>query len=241
MPPSACIAHALRPRFASTSPPPLPPSPSSPPTPPAASSLAQALAATALKLPESLGVPAPPPKSLKATQEQIESWMKAVSTPPLVRFEQSFGRAKKKHVPIVRVQHVDAFGRAEGTGRRKTSVAQVWIKRAADSEMSSVTVNKRPLGEYFSYNVLRMAHVVDVLACVGSLDKFDVVCSVKGGGHGGQAGAIRLGLARALEATDPGLRAQLKAAGMLTRDARQVERKKPGKKKARKSFTFVKR
>ena len=144
---------------------------------------------------------------------------------------------------------VDAAGRAYGTGRRKSSVSRVWVSPApAGGEEGGegvapakrIVVNSVPLAEYFPSLHHRM-HVLEPFRLLDNLGEFSVRATVKGGGHTGQAGALRLGIARALEIIDPELRAPLKAAGMMKRDPRMVERKKAGRKKARKSFTWVKR
>ena len=130
---------------------------------------------------------------------------------------------------------IDEKGRSYGTGRRKTSVARVWIKEGT----GSIKVNDRRFVDYFQ--PLQRFDIVDVFTASGTAGKFDVWCTVKGGGVTGQAGAVRLGIARALEQISPDLRPSLSAAAMLTRDPRRVERKKPGQKKARKKVQWVKR
>ncbi|MBQ0720491.1 MAG: 30S ribosomal protein S9 [Gammaproteobacteria bacterium] len=123
-----------------------------------------------------------------------------------------------------------------GTGRRKTSAARVFIT----SGSGSVTVNDRTLEQYFGREVARMI-VRQPLELVEAVGKFDMKITVSGGGSFGQAGAIRHGLSRALLAYDETLRAPLRKAGFLTRDARAVERKKVGLHKARKRPQFSKR
>ena len=123
-----------------------------------------------------------------------------------------------------------------GTGRRKTSTARVYLK----SGSGEITVNKRPLDQYFGREVARMI-VRQPLELAELTDKFDINVSVKGGGGFGQAGAIRHGITRALIEYDEGLRAPLRKAGFVTRDAREVERKKVGLRKARKRPQFSKR
>ena len=130
----------------------------------------------------------------------------------------------------------DPLGGAYATGRRKEAVARVWVKPGA----GRVTVNGRDIENYFARPVLRMM-VNQPFAVAGRVQHFDVVCTVKGGGLSGQAGAVRHGISRALCAYDPNLRAVLKSGGFLTRDDRKVERKKYGLAKARKSFQFSKR
>jgi small subunit ribosomal protein S9 len=123
-----------------------------------------------------------------------------------------------------------------GTGRRKTSAARVFLK----SGNGSITVNDRALDSYFGREVARMI-VRQPFEVVDLLEKFDANISVSGGGSFGQAGAIRHGIARALVQYDETLRPSLRKAGFLTRDARQVERKKIGLHKARKRPQFSKR
>ena len=123
-----------------------------------------------------------------------------------------------------------------GTGRRKTSAARVFLK----SGKGEIHVNNLSLDKYFGREVARMI-VRQPFDVVDLTDKFDVKISVTGGGNFGQAGAIRHGIARALVEYDEGLRSPLRKAGFLTRDARQVERKKVGLHKARKRPQFSKR
>ena len=123
-----------------------------------------------------------------------------------------------------------------GTGRRKTSTARVFIKNGG----GSITVNKRPLDQYFGREVARMI-VRQPLELVELNDKFDINVTVEGGGSFGQAGAIRHGITRALLEYDESLRGTFRGAGFVTRDAREVERKKVGLRKARKRPQFSKR
>ena len=122
------------------------------------------------------------------------------------------------------------------TGRRKTSSARVYLKKGK----GNISVNDRQLDEYFGRKVAQML-VLQPLELVQLVDKIDIDIKVKGGGSFGQAGAIRHGISRALTQYDEELRPQLKKAGLLTRDSRRVERKKPGLVKARKSKQFSKR
>ena len=123
-----------------------------------------------------------------------------------------------------------------GTGRRKNAIAKVWLVPGN----GNVTINKRELGEYFGKKTLEMI-VRQPLVLTSSLDKYDVVASVFGGGTTGQAGAVRHGIARALAKADQDLRPTLKQAGFITRDPRMKERRKYGLKKARKASQFSKR
>ena len=122
------------------------------------------------------------------------------------------------------------------TGRRKTSSARVYLKKGK----GNISVNDRKLDEYFGRKVAQML-VLQPLELVELVDKLDLDIKVKGGGSFGQAGAIRHGISRALTQYDEELRPQLKKAGLLTRDSRRVERKKPGQPGARRKFQFSKR
>ena len=123
-----------------------------------------------------------------------------------------------------------------GTGRRKKSIARVYLVPGT----GKITVNKRDIDEYFGLETLKLI-VRQPLAATQTADKFDVLVNVHGGGTTGQAGAIRHGIARALLQYDESLRPALKKAGFLTRDPRMKERKKPGLKKARRAPQFSKR
>jgi small subunit ribosomal protein S9 len=137
---------------------------------------------------------------------------------------------------VVAEPKIDELGRSYATGRRKDAVARVWIKPGS----GKVTVNGRDQEIYFARPTLRMVFN-QPFEVAGRKDAFDVIATVKGGGLSGQAGAVRHGITRALINYEPALRGALKAAGFVTRDARIVERKKPGKAKARRSFQFSKR
>src|SRR6056297_2433151 len=130
----------------------------------------------------------------------------------------------------------DELGRSYATGRRKDAAARVWIKPGS----GKVSVNGKEMGKYFARPVLQMI-LRQPFTVAGVEDQFDVMATVKGGGLSGQAGAVKHGISKALQLFDPSLRAPLKAAGFLTRDSRVVERKKFGRRKARRSFQFSKR
>lgn len=130
----------------------------------------------------------------------------------------------------------DELGRSYATGKRKDAVARVWIKPGS----GKVSVNGKDMPEYFARPVLQMV-LRQPFEVAGVEGQFDVMATVKGGGLSGQAGAVKHGISIALQNYDPSLRAALKAAGFLTRDSRVVERKKYGKRKARRSFQFSKR
>jgi len=123
-----------------------------------------------------------------------------------------------------------------GTGRRKKSIARVRLIEGT----GTITVNNKPLDEYFGTDVLKVI-VKQPLVATNTLDKYDVICKVTGGGFTGQAGAVRHGIARALNEANSEYRPTLKQAGFLTRDPRMKERKKYGLKKARKAPQFSKR
>ena len=123
-----------------------------------------------------------------------------------------------------------------GTGRRKTSVARVWIK----SGKGEITINKKQLSEYFPRESWQL-QVQEPLVVTENVGNFDVFVNVAGGGLTGQAGAVRHGLARALLKSNDSLRKKLKVAGLLKRDPRMVESKKYGKRKARRGQQFSKR
>jgi small subunit ribosomal protein S9 len=136
----------------------------------------------------------------------------------------------------VHVKKVDAQGRAYATGKRKNAVARVWIKPGS----GKIVVNDRAVEVYFARPVLRLV-LGQPLQVAGRVDQYDIVVTVAGGGLSGQAGAVRHGISKALTYYEPELRTPLKREGFLTRDSRVVERKKYGRKKARRSFQFSKR
>ena len=130
----------------------------------------------------------------------------------------------------------DDLGRSYATGKRKDAVARVWLKPGS----GRVSVNGKDQDAYFARPVLRLI-LRQPMQIAGVEGQFDVVATVKGGGLTGQAGAVKHGISKALQLYEPSLRGALKAAGFLTRDSRVVERKKYGKRKARRSFQFSKR
>ncbi len=137
---------------------------------------------------------------------------------------------------VLREPKIDELGRSYATGKRKNSIARVWIKPGS----GKITVNGRDQEVYFARPVLRLI-IRQPFEVAERVDQYDVIATVKGGGLSGQAGAVKHGISKALNLYEPALRAPLKAAGFLTRDSRVVERKKYGKAKARKSFQFSKR
>lgn len=138
--------------------------------------------------------------------------------------------------PPVRVSEIDARGRAYGRGSRKSAQARVWVQPGE----GEITVNRKDFVSYFPRESDR-EHILGPFVASQTCGKFDVTAVAKGGGLTGQAGAIRLGLARALEKYNPDYRPAMKRQGFMTRDSRMVERKKVGKVKARKSPQWVRR
>jgi len=138
----------------------------------------------------------------------------------------------KKHAAPVK----DHLGRSYGTGKRKDAVARVWVK----SGKGNITVNNKQFDKYF-FRPSSKAIVLQPLMQTKAYGMVDIVCTVKGSGLSGQAGAIRHGISNALTLFDPTLRSVLRTQGFLTCDDRVVERKKYGHKKARRSFQFCKR
>ena len=136
----------------------------------------------------------------------------------------------------LREQEIDAQGRAYATGRRKDAVARVWLMPGT----GKITINGRDQETYFARPTLRLV-INQPFGVADRGGQYDVVCTVKGGGLSGQAGAVKHGISQALTRYEPTLRAPVKAAGFLTRDSRAVERKKYGRAKARRSFQFSKR
>ena len=131
---------------------------------------------------------------------------------------------------------IDEHGRSYATGKRKDAVARVWIKPGS----GKIEVNGRDVETYFARPVLRMI-LAQPFEAAERKNQYDVKCTVKGGGLSGQAGAVRHGISKALTLYEPSLRPALKSGGFLTRDSRVVERKKYGRRKARRSFQFSKR
>ena len=132
--------------------------------------------------------------------------------------------------------NIDSKGRSYATGKRKNSIARVWLKKGD----GKISINGKSIDKYFSRPVLKMIvnQPIEVIQSIGS---FDVTATVKGGGLSGQAGALRHGISKALSLYDIGFRPALKKIGFITRDPRVVERKKSGLAKARRSYQFSKR
>jgi len=140
------------------------------------------------------------------------------------------------HEAVARERKVDNLGRAYATGKRKNAIARVWVKPGK----GKITINGKDSDAYFARPVLRMM-IAQPFKITEREGEFDVFVTVVGSGLSGQAGAVRHGISKALSDYEPALRPALKHAGFMTRDSRVVERKKYGKKKARRSFQFSKR
>ena len=139
-------------------------------------------------------------------------------------------------VEMPREPRIDKQGRAYATGKRKNAIARVWLKPGN----GKLNVNGKEGEIYFARSVLRMM-IAQPLVASNRAGQFDVICTVVGGGLSGQAGAVRHGISKALTYYEPALRPTLKKEGFLTRDSRVVERKKFGRRKARRRFQFSKR
>ena len=131
---------------------------------------------------------------------------------------------------------LDNKQRAYATGKRKNSIARVWVKRGN----GTISINGKSLDKYFARPVLQMI-VNQPLNIIDSESGYEIMATVKGGGLSGQAGAVRHGISKALSLYDPSFRSALKKVGFITRDSRVVERKKSGLAKARRSYQFSKR
>ena len=183
------------------------------------------------------------------------AWTRCLSTDANAVKNVSSNDENLQNMPKLKEQQIDELGRSYGTGRRKSAVARVWIWEGS----GQITVNGKSFIHYFQ--PLQRYHILESFLSSQTHGLFNVWCTVKGdhllfhtvcyllihslhfsgGGMSGQAGAVRLGISRAMELYEPTLRPQLREDGMLTRDRRRVERKKPGQKKARKKFQWVKR
>ena len=158
------------------------------------------------------------------------------NTEEIKSFEDLSKTEKNENDMILPEKEVDDFGRSYATGKRKDAVARVWLKQGS----GDITINGKSSDDYFARPVLRML-INQPLVASERKEQFDVVCSVTGGGLSGQAGAVRHGISKALVLFEPELKKVLKSGGFLTRDSRVVERKKYGRRKARRSFQFSKR
>lgn len=145
------------------------------------------------------------------------------------------GANEPEPMPL-RAPEIDANGRSYATGKRKNAIARVWLKPGS----GRIMVNGRDQTEYFARPTLRLI-INQPFLVADRVDAYDVYATVSGGGLSGQAGAVKHGIAQALQKYEPVLRSAVKSAGFLTRDARVVERKKYGRAKARRSFQFSKR
>ena len=158
------------------------------------------------------------------------------NTEEIKSFEDLSKTEKNENDMILPEKEVDDFGRSYATGKRKDAVARVWLKQGP----GNITINGKSSDDYFARPVLRML-INQPLIASERKEQFDGVCSVTGGGLSGQAGAVRHGISKALVLFEPELKKVLKSGGFLTRDSRVVERKKYGRRKARRSFQFSKR
>ena len=158
------------------------------------------------------------------------------NTEEIKSFEDLSKTEKNENDMILPEKEVDDFGRSYATGKRKDAVARVWLKQGP----GNITINGKSSDDYFARPVLRML-INQPLVASERKEQFDVICSVTGGGLSGQAGAVRHGISKALVLFEPELKKVLKSGGFLTRDSRVVERKKYGRRKARRSFQFSKR
>lgn len=170
-------------------------------------------------------------KSLDALKDAVGGGAAAADTPAETGAAEVVAEAMAPREPVR-----DELGRSYATGKRKDAVARVWIRPGS----GKVVVNGKEMDKYFARPVLQMV-IGQAFTVAGVEGQFDVNATVKGGGLSGQAGAVKHGISKALQLYEPSLRPALKAAGFLTRDARVVERKKYGKRKARRSFQFSKR
>ncbi len=143
---------------------------------------------------------------------------------------------KAEETPVVRAPKKDKFGRSQAVGKKKDAIARVFIKMGK----GKITVNGRKVDEYFPRPVLQMI-IAQPFVITNRAGEFDVDATICGGGLSGQAYALRHGISRCLDLFEPELHTTLKKAGFLTRDSRVVERKKPGRAKARRRFQFSKR
>jgi small subunit ribosomal protein S9 len=153
-----------------------------------------------------------------------------------INVKETIIKAEAPKEVAVRKAEIDKLGRAYATGKRKNSIARVWLKKGT----GKITINEVEASKYLKRPIL-FTIINQPFEVTGTEGKYDVVATVKGGGLSGQAGAVRHGIATALQKFNPSERDALKKAGLLTRDPRVVERKKPGRKKARKGRTYKKR
>ncbi|MGB0935768.1 MAG: 30S ribosomal protein S9 [Alphaproteobacteria bacterium] len=169
----------------------------------------------------------------KTTLEDLKSTLQDAA-PETVAAAASDAAAEEQVIEAQPI--IDNLGRSRATGKRKDAVARVWIKPGT----GKVTVNGRDVSVFFARPTQQMV-INNPFKIAGRENQYDVMATVKGGGLSGQAGAVRHGISKALTYQEPALRTILKKEGLLTRDSRVVERKKYGRKKARRSFQFSKR
>jgi len=169
----------------------------------------------------------------KATESSPENIAKKVTELSAIKIEAPKLEVHKKP----KASHAVKVHGYQGTGRRKTAIAAVRIATGK----GTITVNNKSAGDYFSNRHVLMARIIRPLEATGNLHHFDVFASVYGGGIAAQADALRMGISRALLMVSADLRSKLKPLGLLTRDPRAKERKKYGRKRARKRFQYSKR
>ena len=162
--------------------------------------------------------------------------MTTLNLSDLKKIKEDLDNKAEAKVEAPKSPKTDKLGRSYGTGSRKNSVSRVWVKRGK----GVITINGKNISEYFVRPSLQSL-IIQPIAEAKILDQVDVTCTVEGGGHSGQAGSIRHGIAKALVEFDPALRVTFKSHQFLTRDSRVVERKKYGQRKARKKTQFSKR
>src|SRR5690625_2530604 len=193
-----------------------------------------------------------PGRSIRTRHSSRKCWISPLSTPrtrgardmtdTTIRSLDELGDAgldtiaPEEEIRAPREPVRDELNRSYATGKRKESIARVWVRPGN----GQIVVNGKAMNEYFARPVLQML-IGQPFQIANVSGQFDVTATVKGGGLSGQAGAVKHGISKALSLWDPEMRTPLKAAGFLTRDARTVERKKYGRAKARKSFQFSKR
>lgn len=175
-------------------------------------------------------------ESLKDIKSAAKAKATKASAKASTKASASKAAAASESDTAARKPNRDKQGRSYATGKRKDAVARVWIKPGK----GNITINEKSVDQYFARPVLKMI-INQPFEITNRVNEFDVICTVKGGGLSGQAGAIKHGISKALNEYEPELRAVLKKAGFLTRDDRVVERKKFGKAKARRSYQFSKR
>ncbi len=174
---------------------------------------------------------------MKKTEKVPVAPKKTSKEVPAIKAKKAFEEvAAKKVTPAIKEKKVSVPPIAHGTGRRKSSVARIWLRRGK----GTITINGKDAALYFDTEITRLTATTPLRVCKDAL-RYDVDVNIYGGGLSAQADAVKLGFARALVATDEALRPILREHGLLTVDSRIKERKKYGQKAARRKFQFVKR